>query len=222
MSAKEQTSPGKATERRRQGRGRSPDTRTDLVRAALDIISEQGIDAMKIDDVAAAVGVTKGSIYWHFADRGALVQAALAMHIDELIAETLEGIQDAIEGATDTTDYLDRLVPLLIDPFDRKVLDIRWQRLEMLCAIRRDPELWHQVQQLHARSLERFTELMTDAQKAGFLRVELDPKSIALGIQMISTGSIWFDIIGSDAPAPQDLQNLMLFFIAALFPESGS
>lgn len=206
----------------RQGQTRSADTRNDLIRAALDIISEHGIDALKIDDVAAKVGVTKGSIYWHFADRGALVQAALAMHIDDLISETLAGIQGAIEEATDKEDYLTRLAPFFMDPYDRDVIEHRWQRLEMLCAIRREPELWQQAQQLHARSLERFTELMTDAQKAGFLRTEVDPQSIATIVQMISVGSIWIDLLGSEAPAPAEIQNVMLHFVSTLFPDASS
>lgn len=206
----------------RAGRSRSTDTRAELVRAALDIVSERGIDALKIDDVASAVGVTKGSIYWHFADRSALVQAALAMHIDDMLTETLAGIQDAIDQATDTEDYLTRLAPYLVDPYDREVIDLRWQRLEMLCAIRRDPELWQQVQQLHARSLARFTELMTEARSAGFLRADIDPHAIATVIQMISTGSIWIDLLGSDAPAPDAIQGVMLFFITTLFPDIGT
>jgi len=200
-------------------RRRSPDTRQELVRAALDIISERGIDALKIDEVAATVGVTKGSIYWHFADRGALVQAALAMHIDDLLAETLEGIQDAIEQATDTSDYLSRLAPFLLDPYDKDIAEHRWQRLEMLCAIRRDPELWEQIQQLHARSLARFTELMREAQTAGFLRAEIDAQAIATMIQMISLGSVWIDLLGADAPSPEAIQGVMLFLVSTLFPD---
>lgn len=202
----------------KQGQTRSTDTRNELVRAALEIISEQGIDALKIDDVAAQVGVTKGSIYWHFADRATLVQAALAMHIDDLISETLTGIQAAIEEASDTQDYLARLAPYIMNPFDRAISDLRWQRLEMLCAIRREPELWAQAQELHARSLERFTELMHQAQQSGYLRSDLDPQSIATVVQMIGVGSIWIDLLGENAPSQEHMQGVMAHFLSTLLP----
>lgn len=201
-------------------RGRSTDTRQELVRAALDIIAERGIDALKIEDVASAVGVTKGSIYWHFTDRSALVQAALALHIDELLAEALDGFEDAIEQATSTDDYLLRIAPYVIDAYDPGFIDRRWQRLEMLCAIRRDPQLWEQAQKIQAQALDRFTELMTKAQAAGFLRADIDPKALTTVIHMINMGSVCVDLLGADAPAPDTIHGVMMHFITILFPDT--
>ena len=39
------------------------DSRTQLIDTALRIILEQGIDAVRIDDIVSEVGVTKGSLY---------------------------------------------------------------------------------------------------------------------------------------------------------------
>lgn len=55
------------------------------------MILEHGVDAVRIEDVVAEVGVTKGSLYWHFEDREALVKAALAEHIRRLNAATIAG-----------------------------------------------------------------------------------------------------------------------------------
>jgi AcrR family transcriptional regulator len=45
--------------------------------AALDVIAEQGIAALAVESLARRLGVTKGSFYWHFASREALLEAAL-------------------------------------------------------------------------------------------------------------------------------------------------
>jgi len=50
------------------------DSRSQLIDVALRIILERGIDAVRVEDIVSEVGVTKGSLYWHFEDRNALDQ----------------------------------------------------------------------------------------------------------------------------------------------------
>jgi AcrR family transcriptional regulator len=62
----------------------------DWIRAALFAIAEGGSGAVAVEPLAKRLGATKGSFYWHFADRGALVAEALDYwereHTDALIA----------------------------------------------------------------------------------------------------------------------------------------
>lgn len=46
--------------------------------AALGVIAREGIDAVAVEPLARGLGATKGSFYWHFADRADLVAAAVA------------------------------------------------------------------------------------------------------------------------------------------------
>jgi AcrR family transcriptional regulator len=50
----------------------------DWVAAALAAIAEGGLAAVAIEPLAARLHATKGSFYWHFANREALLAAALA------------------------------------------------------------------------------------------------------------------------------------------------
>jgi AcrR family transcriptional regulator len=52
-------------------------TAADWEQAALDQIAEHGIGAVAVEPLARRLGVTKGSFYWHFATRDALIEAAL-------------------------------------------------------------------------------------------------------------------------------------------------
>ena len=45
--------------------------------AALDLLAESGVGAVAVEPLARRLGVTKGSFYWHFATREALLKAAL-------------------------------------------------------------------------------------------------------------------------------------------------
>ena len=50
----------------------------DWEQAALDLIAEQGLAGLAVESLAKRLRVTKGSFYWHFASREALIQSALA------------------------------------------------------------------------------------------------------------------------------------------------
>ena len=53
-------------------------TASDWAEAALQLIAEKGLGALTISTLAARLGVTKGSFYWHFNGREDLLAAALA------------------------------------------------------------------------------------------------------------------------------------------------
>jgi AcrR family transcriptional regulator len=67
------------------------------VQAALEAIAEGGLAAVAVVPLARQLGATKGSFYWHFANREALVEAALSeweqSHTTAVIAE-IEGSSD--------------------------------------------------------------------------------------------------------------------------------
>lgn len=74
----------------------------DWAQAALDLIAEAGVQAVAVEPLARRLGVTKGSFYWHFPSRDALLQAALERW------ETVE--QEALFGALESMpDSRDRL-----------------------------------------------------------------------------------------------------------------
>jgi len=66
--------------------------------AALELIAEQGLEALNVESLARHLGVTKGSFYWHFSSRSALLQVALARwerHDAEVLRKDLDGVPGA-------------------------------------------------------------------------------------------------------------------------------
>jgi AcrR family transcriptional regulator len=67
---------------------------------ALALIAEQGVGALAVEALARQLGVTKGSFYWHFRTREALLQAALERWEEygerEVLAE-IERIPDPLK-----------------------------------------------------------------------------------------------------------------------------
>ncbi|HYV96526.1 MAG TPA: helix-turn-helix domain-containing protein [Gemmatimonadaceae bacterium] len=58
---------------------RSADRPAELAAAALELCSERGVQATRVEDVARKAGVTVGTVYRYFADKDALINAALAL-----------------------------------------------------------------------------------------------------------------------------------------------
>jgi AcrR family transcriptional regulator len=71
------------------------------IRAALEAIAEGGLAAVGVVPLAKRLNVTKGSFYWHFPSRDALVEAALAdweqSHTDAVIAEIDAASNDPLQ-----------------------------------------------------------------------------------------------------------------------------
>lgn len=70
----------------------------DWAQAALDLIAETGVQAVAVEPLARRLGVTKGSFYWHFPSRDALLQAALERWENveqEALFGALEKVPDA-------------------------------------------------------------------------------------------------------------------------------
>ena len=194
------------------------DSRSQLIDVALRIILERGIDAVRVEDIVSEVGVTKGSLYWHFEDRNALVKAAIAEHIRRLSAEIVEGMSEAIAESLSKDDYLARISTYIANPFDAGQVRERWGRLAVLVETRNDPELAEMMRDVQARHLAVVVELMAEAQKNGKLRADLDPRAVAVALTAMNLGSNIIDVLGDDAPSEAAWWGLLSYFIGSLFP----
>jgi AcrR family transcriptional regulator len=80
--------------------------RADWEKAALAAIAEGGLAAAAVEPLARRLGVTKGSFYWHFADRDALLASALARWEKQFT----EDIIDRVAQLDDPRARLEQLI----------------------------------------------------------------------------------------------------------------
>jgi AcrR family transcriptional regulator len=135
-----------------QPRSRIRLSREDWIQAALQALADDGPSGVAVERLAARLGTTKGSFYWHFKDRADLITEALATwereDTDEPIAEMSE-IGDPVErlrvGTVMATEYEEaerpdvRLLPSASDPVVGEVVQrVQRKRLDFIAAIFRD------------------------------------------------------------------------------------
>jgi AcrR family transcriptional regulator len=81
----------------------------DWQQAALDALSEGGLQGIAIEALAKRLGVTKGSFYWHFASRDALIESALELW-ESQEQEQVFGKLDSLSNAQERLSALVTLV----------------------------------------------------------------------------------------------------------------
>jgi AcrR family transcriptional regulator len=86
--------------------------RADWIAAALELLIEEGVDAVRITRLAEALAVTRGSFYWHFKDRDDLLAALIARWRRRNTAAVVSAVRDA----ADLADGILRLFDAWIDP----------------------------------------------------------------------------------------------------------
>ncbi len=137
-----------------------------LLAVAVSVFTERGYDGTSMEDLAAAAGITKSSIYHHVSGKEALLKLALDRALDALFAVTTE--PGARQGpAIDRLDHVvRRSVQVLVDelPYVTLLLRVRGNSATEQEALDR------------RRTFDRFVgRLVADARRAGDVRADLDP-----------------------------------------------
>jgi TetR/AcrR family transcriptional repressor of mexJK operon len=119
------------------GRPKDLDKRQAIIAAARGMFFEQGYEAVTMEAVAAAAGVSKMTVYSHFQDKAALFGACVQATCGELLAGLKDLDQQAVSG-----DFTDALVAFG-STFLRFVLSPRAiaNLPGLLLSLRKDPVL---------------------------------------------------------------------------------
>lgn len=84
-------------------------TRAAVIDAAVRLVARQGFSATSVDDIAAEAGVAKGSVYYNFASKSDILEAALG--------EGTERLRTALASARDAVaddERIDAMVRALL------------------------------------------------------------------------------------------------------------
>ena len=77
----------------RRTKAEAEETRLSILSAAERVFFEKGVSTASLDDVAKAAGVTRGAIYWHFANKTDLfleLYNTVNLPIEDMIARDVE------------------------------------------------------------------------------------------------------------------------------------
>lgn len=84
-------------------RRRAADRPGEILDAALSVFIAKGFAATKLDDVAAAAGISKGLLYRYFDNKAELFKAM----VRAMLVSTIRNAADQVKGSTSATQALD-------------------------------------------------------------------------------------------------------------------
>jgi TetR/AcrR family acrAB operon transcriptional repressor len=133
----------------RRTKAEAEETRRGILAAAERLFHAKGLAATSLEEIAAEAGVTRGAVYWHFANKADLVVAlfedAPLFHEDLL----------ALLSEDDPAGPLGALEAMVIAALERLATDERRQRIYSLVALGDQGELMSRV-------MERKSSMMED------------------------------------------------------------
>ncbi len=180
-----------------------------LLDAALRVFAEQGVRAARMEDVAAAAGVSRATLYYHFRSREALLEA--------LLLDGVDGLAEAVTGTIEAGGAVEDVVAAAIRYFAEHAGLVRLLVTE-LWALPEEPG------RLAARLEEAVVGPLADRIAEGIARGELrhcEPRIAAAALMgqveaVVGSRLLREEPLGLDSVEPE----LVAFTRAALAPES--
>ena len=210
-------------------RGRPEQSRTAILRAAVQEISREGLAGARIDSIARAAGVNKALLYYYFQDKDALYNAVLDQVFGGLTAAVLEALSRRLPPR-------ERLLAYVRSHFDYIASHPLYPRIvqdEMMRAGHKETAQLERIVQQYFRPLfVRLAALLAEGRATGEFRDVNPPDFIPSMISVITfhftSAPVTRAMRGGDPFAPERLRERLAavldFISAALFvgPNSES
>ncbi len=172
-------------------------TRDSILDAAATLFAEQGVSRTTLQHIATAAGVTRGAIYWHFLDKGAMFNALMeraAMPLESAMA--LLDKPDSTDPLGDLREYALCVFRLTVeDPKARITFEIATLKIEYTdeMTVVRERRLQNQGEWI--RRTEGRVKLGI---KTGQIKAGVKPRAVALGIWALMDGLIRYWMLGPE------------------------
>ncbi len=164
-------------------------TRDLLLDTAEQVFLKRGVSRTSLNEIAAAAGVSRGAIYWHFQDKADLFNAMMVrvtMPIEEAVGSNSDpGNADPLAQAR--TTLIDALRKTATDPQVRRVFEIATHKVEYVDELSSVRERHLTVRN---SCLSHVTQGLNLARERGQVASDLCTRSAALGLHALIDGLI--------------------------------
>jgi AcrR family transcriptional regulator len=100
-----------ADDRKKLRPGRTNATKQKLFEASMELIGERGAAGVTVDEIAAAAGVSKGTVYYNFGSKSDLIAQLLRHGVDILMARLLS----VSDESADPLEAMDEMIGQAMD-----------------------------------------------------------------------------------------------------------
>ena len=163
------------------------DTKTRILETALDLFNSEGVGALSAVDIASALGISPGHLYYHFKGKPEILTALAAgyQHEVELV---LESAATAGETAADGLETLWTHVHILAE----EAWDARFLYREAGALALRYPDIAARIRRVVAAERETLRGMLTALVRRGVLFAQAE---VIDGLSRLMTTGIGFHAI---------------------------
>ena len=147
-----------------QGKGTAVNTKDRILRTALVLFNAEGVGALSAVDIASAMGISPGHLYYHFKGKAELL-AALAAAYQAEVEMVLDAALAACRGDGATMETLWTHVHILTE----EAWDARFLYREAGGLVLHAPELATQVRKIVVAEREALRIMLTALKSAGVI-----------------------------------------------------
>jgi AcrR family transcriptional regulator len=166
-----------------------------IVEAAERLFGERGYEATRLDDVAAAAGVTKPILYRHFDSKQALYLALLERHRDDL---------GSFAGAIPPQGPPEERLRMVLELWFAYVEAHSYAWKMLFRDTSGGPEIQDFRLEVHARARAVLVEMIRSLSEVPIPRRELEPLAELMSMGMASLVLWWMDNPGASREAIVD------------------
>lgn len=196
-------------------------TRDSILDAAAALFAERGVSGTTLQHIATAAGVTRGAIYWHFEDKGALFNAMIERATTPLeAAMQLLDKTDSSDPLGDLRDYAERVFRLTMeDDMARTTFEIATLKMEYSGEMNAVRERRTQNQ---AEWLRRAESRIRIGIRNGQIKASTKPRVVAFGMWVLVEGLIRNWIMAPDFNLVKFGGEIIELHLASLCSEPGN
>jgi AcrR family transcriptional regulator len=158
----------------------------EILTAARNLLEQRGLEAMTMEEIAAAAGVAKGTLYLYFQSKDDLILAMMSQVGENL----LQDVESSLQAPGTPPEKLIRMVAVLLRYLDRERLLFPVYAREVLQRKQKSRAgFWWQIQKMEEKFVSLMTDLLAEGIAAGQF-IPANPRLLTFLIQGLvrSTG----------------------------------
>jgi AcrR family transcriptional regulator len=162
-------------------------TKDKILEIALDLFNAEGVGALSAVDIASAMGISPGHLYYHFKGKPDLLSALAADYQGE-VEMVLDAALDACKDRGATLETLWTYVHILVE----EAWDARFLYREAGALTLHHPDLATRIRRTAAAEREALRTMLTALHKAGAIKASTETID---GLSRLMTTGIGFHTI---------------------------
>ena len=169
-------------------------TRESLLSTAVDLLETRTPEQITVDEVLTESGISSGSLYHHFGDLNALIDAAMVVRFARGVDWSIEVLGQAMGQARDRKDLAARLHQVTLQTQSPERREVRAERVRAIARATTSPRFREALAPEQTRLTSGIAEVWFGLQERSLVSASIDPQAGSLFIQAYTLGLVLNDV----------------------------